>query len=54
MPNATSDDYEVAVLWVPDPTSYAGWVRRKIYRDVAPRPKKPPMGFRREPPAKPA
>jgi hypothetical protein len=46
-------DYERAVLWVPDPTSPAGWIRRKVWADE-PKRKKPPMGFgapaaRREP-----
>jgi len=37
-------DYERAVLWVPDPTSPAGWIRRKV-RAEEPKRKKPPMGF---------
>jgi len=37
-------DYERAVLWVPDPTSPAGWIRRKVWVDE-PKRKKPPMGF---------
>ena len=44
-------DYERAVLWVPDPSSPAGWIRRKVWADE-PKRKKPPMGFathRREP-----
>ena len=45
-------EYERAVLWVPDPTSPAGWIRRKVWAEE-PKRKKPPMGFgatvRREP-----
>lgn len=37
-------DYERAILWVPDPNSPAGWIRRKIWADE-PKRKKPPMGF---------
>jgi len=37
-------DYERAVLWVPDPSSPAGWIRRKVWADE-PKRKKPPMGF---------
>jgi hypothetical protein len=37
-------DYERAVLWVPDPNSPAGWIRRKVWADE-PKRKKPPMGF---------
>ncbi|MDQ3809684.1 MAG: hypothetical protein M3336_05280 [Chloroflexota bacterium] len=37
-------EYERAVLWIPDPTSPAGWIRRKVWADE-PKPKKPPMGF---------
>ena len=37
-------DYERAVLWVPDPNSPVGWIRRKVYAEE-PRRKKPPMGF---------
>jgi hypothetical protein len=49
----SDSDYERAVLWVPDPTSPAGWIRRKVWADE-PKRKKPPMGFgaarvRREP-----
>jgi hypothetical protein len=40
----SDSDYERAVLWVPDPTSPAGWVRRKVWADE-PKRKKPPMGF---------
>jgi hypothetical protein len=43
--DAMSDsEYERAVLWVPDPTSPAGWIRRKVWADE-PKRKKPPMGF---------
>jgi hypothetical protein len=42
-------EYERAVLWVPDPASPAGWIRRKVWAAES-KPKKPPMGFaRREP-----
>ena len=37
-------EYERAVLWVPDPTSPAGWIRRKVWAEE-PKRKKPPMGF---------
>ena len=37
-------DYERAVLWVPDPNSPAGWIRRKVWADE-PKKTKPPMGF---------
>jgi hypothetical protein len=40
----SDSDYERAVLWVPDPTSPAGWIRRKVWAD-GPKPKKPQMGF---------
>jgi hypothetical protein len=42
-------DYERAVLWVPDPNSPAGWIRRKVWADE-PKRKKPPMGFGVSPP----
>ena len=38
-------DYERAVLWVPDPSSPAGWIRRKVWASDEPKRKKPPMGF---------
>jgi hypothetical protein len=38
-------DYERAVLWVPDPTSPAGWIRRKVWASDEPKRKKRPMGF---------
>ena len=41
----SESDYERAVLWVPDPTSPAGWIRRKVWADDQPKRKKPPMGF---------
>lgn len=49
----SDSEYERAVLWVPDPSSPAGWIRRKVWADE-PKRKKPPMGFhpgapRREP-----
>ena len=40
----SDSDYERAVLWVPDPTSPAGWIRRKVWADE-PKRRKPPMGF---------
>ena len=40
----SDSDYERAVLWIPDPTSQTGWIRRKVWTDE-PRRKKPPMGF---------
>ena len=40
----SESEYERAVLWVPDPTSPAGWIRRKVWDDE-PKRKKPPMGF---------
>jgi hypothetical protein len=40
----SDSDYERAVLWVPDPTSPVGWIRRKVWADE-PKRKKPPMGF---------
>ena len=40
----SDSEYERAVLWVPDPTSPAGWIRRKVWNDE-PKRKKPPMGF---------
>jgi hypothetical protein len=40
----SESEYERAVLWVPDPTSPAGWVRRKVWAEE-PKRKKPPMGF---------
>jgi len=38
-------DYERAVLWVPDPSSPAGWIRRKVWADEPKRKNRPPMGF---------
>jgi hypothetical protein len=40
----SDSDYERAVLWVPDPNSPAGWIRRKVWA-AEPKRKKPPMGF---------
>jgi hypothetical protein len=40
----SDSDYERAVLWVPDPNSPAGWIRRKVWAEE-PKRKKPPMGF---------
>jgi hypothetical protein len=40
----SDNDYERAVLWVPDPSSPAGWIRRKVWAEE-PKRKKPPMGF---------
>ena len=41
----SDSEYERAVLWVPDPGSPAGWIRRKVWADEQPKRKKPPMGF---------
>ena len=41
----STSDYERAVLWVPDPNSPAGWIRRKVWAPDEPKRKKPPMGF---------
>jgi hypothetical protein len=38
-------EYERAVLWVPDPSSPVGWIRRKVWAADEPKRKKPPMGF---------
>jgi hypothetical protein len=46
----SDSDYERAVLWVPDPNSPAGWIRRKVWADE-PKRKKPPMGFGQSQPA---
>jgi hypothetical protein len=43
----SDSEYERAVLWVPDPGSPAGWIRRKVWADEQPKRKKPPMGFSR-------
>jgi hypothetical protein len=40
----SESEYERAVLWVPDPGSPAGWIRRKVWAEE-PKRKKPPMGF---------
>ena len=40
----SDSEYERAVLWVPDPSSPAGWIRRKVWSDE-PKRKKPQMGF---------
>jgi hypothetical protein len=40
----SESDYERAVLWVPDPNSPVGWIRRKVWADE-PKRQKPPMGF---------
>jgi hypothetical protein len=40
----SDSEYERAVLWIPDPTSPAGWIRRKVWADE-PQRRKPPMGF---------
>jgi hypothetical protein len=44
MGQMSDTEYERAVLWVPDPTSPAGWIRRKVWTEE-PKRKKPPMGF---------
>jgi hypothetical protein len=41
----SESEYERAILWVPDPTSPAGWVRRRVWAEEPPKRKKPPMGF---------
>ena len=38
-------DYERAILWIPDPNSPAGWIRRKVWAADEPKRNKPPMGF---------
>ena len=40
----SESEYERAVLWVPDPNSPGGWIRRKVWADE-PKRQKPPMGF---------
>lgn len=49
--SSSSEDYEKAILWVPDPTSPAGWVRRKVWASNEdkhpPKKAKRPMGFGR-------
>jgi hypothetical protein len=40
----SDSEYERAVLWVPDPNSPAGWIRRKVWAEE-PKRKKPRMGF---------
>lgn len=47
----SESDYERAVLWVPDPNSPAGWIRRKVWPADEPKRQKPPMGFRTRPSA---
>lgn len=45
---SSSEEYEKAILWVPDPTSPAGWIRRKVWaapEDESRKRRKPPMGF---------
>jgi hypothetical protein len=42
-------EYERAVLWVPDPGSPAGWIRRKVWAEEPKRKTKPPMGFNANP-----
>jgi hypothetical protein len=42
--DVSDSEYERAVLWVPDPNSPAGWIRRKVWAEE-PKRKKPPMGF---------
>ncbi len=44
----SDSEYERAVLWVPDPSSPAGWIRRKVWADE-PKRKKPAMGFHPNP-----
>jgi hypothetical protein len=46
-PTSGSEEYEKAILWVPDPNSPAGWIRRKVWApEEEPRRRvKPPLGF---------
>ena len=48
----SDSEYERAVLWVPDPSSPAGWIRRKVWADE-PKRKKPQMGFGSRTPRRP-
>lgn len=44
----STDEYERAILWVPDPNSPAGWIRRKVWAaddEVKRRQSKRPIGF---------
>ena len=46
--NGNDTEYEKAILWVPDPNSPAGWIRRKVWSSdegTKPARQKPPMGF---------
>ena len=49
--SSSTEEYEKAILWVPDPTSPAGWIRRKVWPANEDDPKKkrakPPIGFGR-------
>jgi hypothetical protein len=48
--SSSSEEYEKAILWVPDPTSPAGWIRRKVWPandDESKKLAKPPIGFGR-------
>ena len=44
---SSSEEYEKAILWVPDPTSPKGWIRRKVWaqQEDSRRPAKRSMGF---------
>jgi hypothetical protein len=45
--STSNEEYEKAILWVPDPSSPAGWIRRKVWaaEDESKRRHKPPLGF---------
>ena len=46
--SSNAEEYEKAILWVPDPTSPAGWIRRKVWpatEDERKKRPKPPIGF---------
>jgi hypothetical protein len=48
--SSSAEEYEKAILWVPDPTSPAGWIRRKVWassEDESKKRPKPPIGFAR-------
>ena len=50
--SSSSEEYEKAILWVPDPTSPAGWIRRKVWaagENESRKRTKPPIGFGRPP-----
>jgi hypothetical protein len=57
MSQSKDTDYEKAILWVPDPASPKGWIRRKVWspEEEAAKPRTRPMmgfgGMRRDPEA---